>query len=195
MSSQRHLIVLSMIFLGACAAPYTLVPAGVARVADRAIVVQPTSTWNRIPKTSDDVQWEESWTKNGPLLDTMAFIGGLPDGKALVRQKKKDDRQVPPFRASMSPEDLVSMIETNYRARGVAVFEVEVVEPAHFLQSTGIRLDYAFVHADKLPRKGRCVMTIIGDKLYLMMLEGAASHYFDSVLPEFQQIAASAALP
>lgn len=195
MSSRRRLVVLLMIFLGACAAPYTLVPAGVARVANRSIIVQPTSPWNRIPKASDDVQWEESWTKSGPLLDTMAFIGGLPDGESLVRQKKKDDRQVPPFRTSMSPEDLVSMIETNYRARGVAVFEVVAVEPAHFLQSTGVQLDYTFVHPDKLPRKGRCLMTIIDGKLYVLMLEGAASHYFDSVLPEFTQIAASAALP
>lgn len=195
MKPLRCLFLISALSLGACAAPYKLVPPGIVQVANSAIVVQPTSSWNRIPGGSDAIRWQESWTRNGPLLDAIVFVGALPDGEALVRQKKKDDRQVPLFRSSMSPEDLVSMIETSYRARGVPVFKVRSVEPTRFLRAAGIQLDYTFIPADQLPRKGRCVMAIIDGKLYLMKVEGAASHYFDSVQPEFEEILASATLP
>lgn len=180
--------------LAGCAAPYKLVPSGATEVANRSMVVTASQAWNRIPKAKDDVKWEEAWTLNGPLLDTVAFVGGLPDGEAVARQKKKDDQQVPHFQASMTPDELVSMVETSYRARGVPVFSVTSVEPTPFLGATGIRMDYAYTLSDKLPRKGRCVMRVENGKLYLMKLEGAESHYFDASLPEFTDMVASAAI-
>jgi hypothetical protein len=146
-----------------------------------------------MPKGSSDTSWEEAWTKNGPLLDTVAFVGGLPDGNSLARQAKKADQQVPAFRANMSPEDLVSMIEGSYRVGGVTVFDVVNVEPVNFLGKPAIRMDYAFVAGD-LPKRGRCVMSVSDNKLYLMKLEGAASHYFDASSPEFDSMLGSASL-
>lgn len=187
----RRLVGLLVIAIAGCR-PYTLVNPGPTAVAEQSMIVQPQSAWNRMSSTSTHNKWEEAWTKNGPLLDTVAFVGGLPDGESLVKQEKKADRQVPKFQANMGPDELVSMIESSYRIGGVSVFDIVDVEPGSFLGQPSIRMDYTYVAGDGLPRKGRCVMTVSGDQLYLMKLEGAASHYFDAAAPEFDSMLASA---
>ena len=87
------------------------------------VTVTATRAWNSVPAGYQQAAWEEAWTQNGPLLDTVVFVTGLPDGKSLVKQRKKDDAQVAVFRADMTPNDLVSMIETSYRVGGITVFE------------------------------------------------------------------------
>ena len=188
----RILVLAIALIITGCVPSYTLVQPGQVPVAKKALSIQPTSAWNRIPKGPGETAWEEAWTKNGPLLDTVAFVGGLPDGSTLVRQEKKADQKVPTFRADMSPQDLVSMIESSYRIGGVSVFDVTSVEPSPFIGRTAIKMDYSYVQGDGLPRKGRCVMSVSDSKLYLMKLEGAASHYFDASMAEFDAMVASA---
>jgi hypothetical protein len=140
-------------------------------------------------------QWEEVWTQNGPLLDTVAFLGGLPEGKSVVVQKKKAERQVPLFRANMSPEDLASMVEASYRVKGVTVFNVDSVDPVEFLGGPGIRVRFNYAPSDGITKKGDAVLRVIDSKLYVMKLEGVSSHYFDAAVPEFDLLVATAALP
>jgi hypothetical protein len=182
--------------LAACATGYTLVPAGgkAVAVAKSPLTVQPAQAWNRAPRVIGQTRWDETWTKNGPLLDSVAFLAGVPDGKAILIQKKKETRQVPPFRADMTAQDLVSMIETFYRVRGVTVFQVESVDPVPFLGGQGIRMSFSFAPNDAIGKKGVCVMRVVDQKLYAMTLEGVSSHYFKAAAPEFDSLIASAAL-
>ena len=183
------------IALSACVPTYTLVEPGAHEVAKNGFSVSPSSSWNRLPPGANNIPLEETWTKNGPLLDSISFVGGLPDGQALVTQKKKDAQQVPLFRPDMSPSDLVSMAESYYRIRGgITVFNVTAVEPVQFLGVNSVKFDFDYVSSDSLPRKGRCVMSIVDQKLYVMKLEGAASHYFDSATGEFDAMLKTAAL-
>jgi hypothetical protein len=94
----------------------------------------------------------------------------------------------------MSPADLVSMIETLYRVGGVTVYEVDSVDPVPFLGGTGIKVRYRFSPGEGIGRKGSCVMRIVGQKLYLMKLEGVSSHYFAAAEPDFDAMVAGAAL-
>ena len=71
---------------------YSLVPPGPRVVANGRIAVTPPQAWNRIPRGTYDIREEENWTLNGPLLDSIGFIGGLRDGHAIVRQRRRDDR-------------------------------------------------------------------------------------------------------
>lgn len=195
MKLLRILTVASVIGLAACAPTYTLVSPAPVGAARGTIKVQPATAWNKVPKGTYDVKWEENWTRNGPLLDGISFIGGLPDGEAIAKQRKNDDKKVPVFRANMTPQDLVSMIESFYRIKaGASIFETTVVEPVTFLGQTGLRFDYTYVGGDEVKRKGRSLAAIIDGKLYLMALDGAAIHYFDAALPEFEAMAASATL-
>jgi hypothetical protein len=180
--------------LAACVPAYTLVEPGPSVVGNGAMSVTPTHAWNAVPAAMQQPEWEESWTANGPLLDTVVFVSGLPAGESLLRQRRKDDAQAPAFRADMTPDDLVSMIESSYRVGGVTVFHIDQVDTTPFLGGTGIRMRYHYAPGEGIGRKGSCVLRVVDEKLYLVKLEGVASHYFDQALPEFDQMVASAAL-
>ena len=111
----------------------------------------------------------------------------------LNKQRPKDDRQVPVFRSDMTPQDLVSMIESLYRIKGGAtVFETVGVKPATFLGAPGVQFDFNYVGGDEVKRRGRSFLAVIDGQLYFMALDGAASHYFDAVLPDFEGMASTA---
>ena len=190
----RIVLALAAVTLTGCLPAYTLVPAQETHVAGKKLVVTPANEWNKLPHSPTQTERDETWTLNGPLLDAVAFVGGLPDGKSLLRQKNKDDRQVPLFRADMSPQDLVSMMEASYRVRGITVFDVESVDPDDFLDGKGLRVRYRYAPNDGIYRRGVCVARVVDEKLYAIKLEGVASHYFDAALPEFDQMVASARL-
>jgi hypothetical protein len=190
----RIFVALATFTLTGCLPAYQLVPAAETHVAGKKLVVKPVNDWNQLPRSPDQTEWDETWTLNGPLLDAVAFVGGLPDGKSLLKQKQKDDKKVPVFRADMTPQDLVSMLEASYRVRGITVFDVTSVDPDDFLDGKGLRVRYQYAPNDGLSRKGVCVARVVDQKLYAIKLEGVASHYFDASLPEFDQMVASARL-
>jgi hypothetical protein len=195
MKRMRTAIVAVLIggFLGGCAVGYTLVAPNQTSVAKGTMKVKPSVSWNKAPKNFYAIPQEENWTQNGPLLDSLTFVGGVKDGEALAKQRPKDDRKVPVFRPGMSPQDLVSMVESLYRIKaGATVFETTGVKPATFLGAQGVQFDYTYVGNDEVKRRGRSVFAIIDGQLYLVALDGAAVHYFDAALPEFEAIVASA---
>ena len=191
---KRLAIALAALSLSGCIA-YTLVPAGEpSLVGGNTLSVEPSSEWNAMPKAMDQTEWEETWTRNGPLLETIGFVGGLPEGKTLRKQKKKTDRQVPLFRADMTPQDLVSMVETSYRTQGVTVFDIQSVDTVDFLGGKGVKMSFTYAPDDGISKKGSCILRVVDKKLYVIKLEGVSSHYFDAAVPEFEKIVASARL-
>ena len=182
-----------LLLLAACAPRYTLVPPATVAVAKKTMHVRPGIAWNRVPRGKHDIAWEENWTQNGVALDTIGFIGALPDGHAIVKQRRRADQKVPVFRATMSPQDLVAMIESYYRIRaGAAVFETRGVTPATFLGAAGLQFDFAYVGADEVKRRGRAVVAVVDGKFYCLSLDGAELHYFDAAFPDFADMVASA---
>jgi hypothetical protein len=163
-------------------------------VAGSYMTVEAGSTWKRLPASMSQTRWEDVWTWNGPQLDRMALVGGLPDGKAITFRKKNADQQVPVFRADMTAQDLMSMVEVSYRVNGVTVFQFEAVEPVDFLGGPGVRLRYNYTSGIGIAKRGNCVMRVVNRKLYAMKLESVAGHSFDTVDPEFDQLIASAQL-
>ena len=92
MRTLRVLVLAAPLVLWGCVPTYTLVSPGANDVAKKTMTVQPATAWNRIPPTPGQISQQEGWTKNGPLLDTVAFVGALPEGKSLSVQKQKDDQ-------------------------------------------------------------------------------------------------------
>jgi len=79
--------------------------------------------------------------------------------------------------------------------RGGAVdFRTISLQPRPFLGTTGFQLDYEHLDDDELWRRGRAVGTVIDNRLYLILLDAAKSHYYDATLPDFESIVASARL-
>jgi hypothetical protein len=181
------------LLLSACVPTYKLVKPAAATVGNGSMTVTPTGSWNKVPMMGAQ-PWEDVWTRNGPLLDAVGFVTGVPEGKSLVKQRKKADAQVAVFKADMTPNDLVSMIESWYRVGGVSVFKMDSVDPTSFLGGTGLKLRYSYAPTDGIGKKGAAVLRVVDKKLYLMKLDGVNSHYFDAALPEFDALVASARL-
>jgi hypothetical protein len=187
------LLALALFAFCGCAANGRPVAADETAVAGGQMTVKPRSTWKKLPAGSKQRRWEEVWTWSGPQQDRVTLIGGLPDGKTILFQKKNVVQQVPLFQADMTPLDLAAMLEVSYRVNGVTAFEYESMEPADFLGGRGIRLRYRYASGIGYTKRGRCVLRVIGQKLYAMKLDGVGSHY-DAAVPDFEQLVASARL-
>jgi predicted Zn-dependent protease len=158
------------------------------------LLVESGANWKRLRSNSDAAPWREAWTWNGPQTDRVAWLDGLPDGRRITVRARPADTRVPVFRADMTTHDLTSMLEVSYRLKGVSVFNVESVETIEFLGGTGIQLRYNYASGIVFPKRGSCVMRVVGDRLYAMKLEVVANPSFDAVAAEFDRLIADARL-
>jgi hypothetical protein len=175
---------------------YSLVRTKTTRVGDGSMTVVPPRPWNRQRRLFfDDVKWVEDWTLNGPLLDDLTFVSGLPDNKYLIRTESHESQQIPRFHSDMTAPEIQALLESAYRVRGGAVeFKTLSLTPRQFMGYPGFQLDYEHLDSDELWRKGRAVGAVIGGRLYLIMLDAARSHYFADELGDFEAIVNSARL-
>ncbi|MCA1654113.1 MAG: hypothetical protein ABR588_12425 [Sphingomicrobium sp.] len=175
---------------------YSLIRAREHAVGDHTLIVTPAQEWNRQSTIIfDDIRQVEDWTQNGPVLDSLSFVSGLKDGKSIVRQWRKADQQVPRFRSSMTAPEVAAMLETFYRTRaGTLEFKTLALAPRPFLGGNGFQLDFDHLDGDELWRRGRAVGAVVDGRLYLILLDAARSHYFNTELPEFENVVRSAHL-
>jgi hypothetical protein len=173
---------------------YSLIRAKEVRVGNGTVAVTPPRDWNKQSTTLfDDISTVEDWTQNGPYLDTISFVTGMKDGQAVVRQRSREDRQVPKFRSNMTAPEVASMIESLFRVRGGTVdFRTTSLAPRMFLGANGFQYDFEHLDSDEVRRQGRAVGAIIDGRLYLVLLDATRSHYFGASLPDFEAIVRSA---
>ena len=173
---------------------YSLIRAREVKVGNGSVAVRPPREWNKQSTTLiEDISTVEDWTQNGPYLDTISFVTGMKDGKAVVRQRSRDDRQVPKFRSNMTAPEVAAMIESLFRVRGGTVdFRTTALSPRAFLGASGFQLDFEHLDGDEVRRRGRAVGAIIDGRLYLVLLDATKSHYFDASLPDFEALVGSA---
>jgi hypothetical protein len=174
---------------------YSLVrPHRVVEVGNGSMAVVAPREWNRASRSAfSGIGAVEDWTLNGPYLDSISFVSGLPNDKRLIRQEYKADRQVPRFRSTMTAPEIAGLLETLYRVEGGAVqWRTLSLAPRTFLGSPGFQYDYEHLDGDELWRKGRAVGAVIDGKLYLVQLDAARAHYYAAALPDFEAMIASA---
>jgi len=204
MPLRRVLVVALALALPACAGGpggfggfgyYSLVrPNRVIEVGNGSMAVVAPREWNRASRSSfSGIGAVEDWTLNGPYLDNVSFVSGLPNDKRLIRQEYKADRQVPRFRSTMTAPEIAGLLETLYRIEGGAIeWRMLSLAPRTFLGAPGFQYDYEHLDGDELWRKGRAVGAVIDGKLYLVQLDAARSHYYAAALPDFEAMVASA---
>jgi len=174
---------------------YSLVRVRSVAVGNGSMAVTPPRPWNRTRKLLffDDVRWVEDWTLNGPILDGLSFVTGLPSGRYLIRQRRTDDRQVPKFRSDMTAPEVASMLESLFRVRGGATeFRTLGLAPRPFLGANGFQYDFEHLDSDELWRRGRAVGAVIDGRLYLVLFDAARSHYYAAGINDFESIVNSA---
>lgn len=173
---------------------YTLVRAREIGVGNDSLRVTPPREWNKQRgQLFVDIREVEDWTQNGPLLDGISFVTGLKSGETLVRQTRRDDRQVPKFRSNMTAPEISAMLESLFRVRGGTVdFKTLGLAPRPFLGQPGFVFDYEHLDGDEVWRRGRAVGATVDGRLYLILVDAARAHYYDAVLPDFEAIVGSA---
>ena len=175
---------------------YGLVRARETSVGNGSLRVTPPREWNRQHgQLFVDIRDVEDWTLNGPFLDGMSFVTGLKSSKSLVRQSRRDDRQVPKYRDKMMAPEIAAMIESLFRVRGGTVdFRTLGLAPRSFLGAPGFQYDFEHLDGDELWRRGRAVGATVNGRLYLILYDAARAHYYDAALPDFEAITRSARL-
>jgi hypothetical protein len=173
---------------------YGLVRARETSVGNGSLRVTPPREWNRQHgQLFVDIREVEDWTLNGPLLDGISFVTGLKGGDTLVRQRRRDDRQVPKFRSNMTGPEVAAMLESLFRVRGGTVdFRTLGLAPRTFLGQPGYQFDFEHLDGDEVWRRGRAVGATINGRLYLILYDATRSHYSGAGLPDFEAITNSA---
>lgn len=173
---------------------YQLVRVRPTSVGNGSLVVTPPRPWNRQRRFFfDSVRWVEDWTLNGPYLDGVTFVSGLPSGEYLVEQRRSEERQVPKFRSDMLAPEIAAMLESAFRVRGGAIeFRTLGLSPRPFAGYPGFQFDYEHLDGDEVWRRGRAVGAVIGGRLYLILFDAARSHYYANALPDFESMVTTA---
>ena len=176
---------------------YALIRPQPVSVGDGSMVVTPTREWNRVSSTwsIDDIRAVEDWTLNGSSLDSLSFVTGLKSGRYIIRQRKSTAQQVPKFRSDMTAPEITAMLESFYRVRaGTIDFKTTGLSPRQFMGYPGFQFDFDHLDTDEVWRRGRTIGAVIDGQLYLVLLDGARSHYFNAALADFEAVANSARL-
>lgn len=175
---------------------YKLVRARPVSVGNGSMIVTPPRPWNEQRRFFfDSHRWVEDWTLNGPYLDGITFVTGLPDRKYLVEQRSSEERQVPMFRSDMLAPEIASMLESAFRVRAGAIdFRTLGLVPRTFMGYPGFQYDFEHLDSDELWRKGRAVGAVIDGRLYLILYDAARSHYYENALSDFELIVNGARL-
>ena len=200
-------IIIAAILLGGCSdslggegfgfGGYSLVRARDVAVGDGSVIVNLPREWNKVSSVwaIDDIRAVEDWTLNGSSLDSISFVTGLKGGRYIIRQSKRTAQQVPKFRSDMTAPEVTAMLESFYRVKaGTVDFRTVGLSPRQFMGNPGFQFDFDHLDTDEVWRRGRCVGAVIDGRLYLVLLDGARSHYFAAALPDFEAVANSARL-
>lgn len=176
---------------------YSLVRARSTLVGDRSMAVTPPREWNRVSRTwvLDDIRVVEDWTLNGSYLDSMSFVTGLKTGRYIIRQNRRAAQQVPKFRSDMTAPEIAAMLESFYRVKaGTVDLKTLSLQPRTLMGYPGFQWDFDHLDQDEVWRRGRVVGAVIGERLYLILLDATRMHYFANALPDFEAVVSSARL-
>lgn len=179
---------LATLLLAACASFFTATGTGQVTIKDR-ITITTTTPWNRYDASATD--FSEMWTADGLPLDNLWFYTGIPDGEPLKRTYESRQKKLPKFQTSMTPTEVVEMIESYMTADG-STFKLERLTPTPLAGSAGFRFDFrALRKTDEVDLRGVGFATIHREKLYMMIYTAPATYYFQKNLTQVEAMAAS----
>ena len=167
--------------IAGCALPaYTLVSVGPNAIAD--MRVQAGGGWNLAPAafTPNGRADAQTWTQDGPLLDRLVFIPGVPDGEALLNVKE-ESAALPVFRKDMLPNDLEELMESTIVkvfGEGNAAVSTSNLRPQMFGDNRGVVFDMQAKVTESPDYRGTVGAFIANEKLYLIYYLAAEPYYY-----------------
>jgi len=185
MKRARALIAtLAMLGLAGCVS-INRVPAGpVALSKGQSITLQ--SDWAEVtpvmPQRQNAVR---VLSIDGPALNRLYLIQGLPSGQGMVKRIAKE-KPVPVFRADLSPTELLEFIADSVTAVGFQRVETSNLRPGRFGGADALRFDLNGVTATGLDVSGTAQVAIVDQKLVGAIFLAPSEHYFPAMMPEIE---------
>jgi hypothetical protein len=189
---RRLVAVLLAMFCAACT-QYSLV--GPGRTTVEGLVLDPRIAWNRASGITSSPA-TETWTMDGPLLDSLVVLAAVPDGKPLALLRGASTDKLAPFRTTMTANEVMDLFEATFAVEmKTTVLETRNLHPISFGGAEGFRFEASYTAANEVESEMAVAGAVSGGKLYLLVYRGARLHYFPKYLSDFEQIVASARLP
>ncbi|MGE4059422.1 MAG: hypothetical protein AB7E69_11205, partial [Sphingomonadales bacterium] len=153
------------------------------------MTVTAETSWNQPPGGMGTT----IWTSNGLSLDSVTFYDGIENGKPLYKTPKK--QEYPVFRSDMLPNEVMETFEsTMTKITNSNIHSTFGLRPVTFGGVPGFQFEYTFTGQDSVPRKGIVGGAIRDGKLYMIVYEGAATHYYGLHEAEAQRMIAGVRL-
>lgn len=122
------------------------------------------------------------YSVDGFTLDLLALYVGVPAGSPLAKAPWSSSAELPPFRQSMSPHEIVELYEMLITQNG-STFKLGRLTPATFGGVPGFRYEFTLMRRTGLPVTGVGYGAKANGRLYLMTYSAPSSYFFPKYLP------------
>lgn len=196
---MRFLAVIALALLVGACTQYALVSPQQRVTVKDALSVEPDIAWNKI--NTQDITGRnqtETWTADGPLLNTLTFFAGIEDGRPLfvqtAEQEKKD--KLPEFRKTMTSTEIMELVEATHAKRAsAALTKTRNLRPEKFAGKDGFRFEMTFVGKDEVERDITAIGTVHNGRLYLIEYQGTHVYHYELRRAQAERIMQTAQLP
>ncbi len=141
--------------------------------------------WNRAPQqlTPHLYGGSQLWTRDGPLLDSLTLLPGIPDGGYLFVSPSKSNIY-PVYRAGMLPNEIAELLESSLvRLNGPEVVVSSCgLRPHRVAGMQGLLVDLQLSGNDEPSRRGRAMAFVQDGELYALIYLAAWPHYAEKHL-------------
>lgn len=132
--------------------------------------VDPQIIWSRLSNGK-----LETWTVDGPSLQSLHFVKGLEQGDQLVGRDLSQN--YPDFKKDMTILEIQEFIVDNFTRRGYAQVDEMNLRPQKFGTVDGFGFDMTYVDPNGLDGQATVAGAVVEDRLHLVIYSGVAHYY------------------
>jgi len=177
-----------VIILAGCASAVK-VSSGENTLGDR-LTVTLEGPWNQIK--APGLGPAQIWTMEGMPIDQLLIYTGLKDGEAIHATNSSSKSKTFNFRASMEPDEIVSLFE-GMLTRDSSTYKLVKLEPAGFGGGKGFRFEYSLVRKiDNVKLSGVGYGAISQGELFAIVYQAPQLTFFSRHKRRIEQLAVSA---
>jgi hypothetical protein len=129
-------------------------------------------------------------TIDGPLLNRLYIVDGLPEGAWLMKPVSKD-KPTPVVRKGMSARERIEFVADNVAAFGYQDVATARPRPAKAGEVDAVRFDLTARTAEGLEMSGTAQVAEKDGKLFLILYLAPTEHYYAALLPEVETVMGS----
>ena len=187
---KKLLTIILFLMLTACG-KYVLVQAGIQRVGDYTLKLD--RSWNKSPKLPGFLKGTEVWTVDGIELNSVILFPLIGQDKTLFKNRNKSD-PYPKYDHAMLPTEVQEWVIasiTKFIGEGRVLVETKNLKPANIDGNPGFVFDMNHKTRNNIEYSGKVLSWSSDQGVYLIYFSAVSNHYYDELLPGFNQMLAS----